>query len=151
MAGMANYLRNKIIDWYHRGVAFTPPATVYIELCSTAPSASSAGTPLSGTGYARVALTHSTTAMSATNGATTTTNPSSGTSGQSSNNALLDYGTAGAAWGTAAYWESYDSSSGGNRLHYGTITNAAGTPTPRTIETGDPVSFPISAIKFNWS
>lgn len=152
MAGMSNYLRNKIIDWFHRGVSFTPPATVYVALCSTAPTASTAGTELSGTSYARVAVAQGTTEWAATNGDTTTTNPSTGTTGTTSNNADVDFGTAGAGgWGTASHWETYDASTGGNRLQYGTIVDGGGTPTPRTIGAGDPVKFPISTLRFNWT
>lgn len=151
MPGMSNYLRNKIVDWFHRGVAYTPPATVYVALCSTAPTPSAAGTELSGTGYARQAVASSTAAWAATNGAGTTTNPSSGTTGTTSNNAAIDFGNAGAAWGTAAYWETYDASSGGNRLTYGTIVDGAGTPSPRVINNGDPVKFPAGSLKQAWA
>lgn len=151
MAGISNYLRNKIVDWFHRGVAFTPPATFYVALCSTAPTASVAGTPLSGAGYARIAVAKGTTQWAATNGDATTTNPSTGTTGSTSNNAIVDFGVAGAAWGTASHWEIYDAVTGGNRLLFGEITDGAGTPTPRVIISGDPVAFPISALRCVWS
>lgn len=151
MAGMSNYLRNKVIDWFHRGVAFTPPDPVYIALCSSAPTASTPGTELAGAGYARQSIAKSTTAMSATNGDTLTTNPSTGTTGVSSNNAIVNFGTAGASWGVAAYWESYDAVTAGNRLHYGPIIDGNAVLAPRTITIGDPVSFPISALRFFWA
>lgn len=151
MSGFSNYLRNKLIDLFHRGVAYTPPATVYVTLCSTAPSASAAGTELTGTGYGRVAVSQGTTQWAATNADGSTASTSSGTSGVTSNNAAISFGTAGSAWGTASYWEVYDASSGGNRLFYGTITDAGGSPSPRSIASGDPVSFPISALRINWA
>lgn len=151
MAGMSNYLRNKIVDWLHRGQSFTPPTPVYIALCSTAPSPSSAGTELAGTGYARQSIAQSAAAMAATNGDGLTTTPSTGTTGITSNNAVVNYGTAGSAWGTASHWESYDAVTAGNRLNYGTIVDGAGAPTPRSISSGDPVSFPISALRWFWS
>lgn len=151
MAGMTNYLRNKLVDWMHRGVSFTPPATMYVRLCSTAPSAAAAGTELSGTGYAAEAIASSTTAWAATNADGSTANPSTGTNGTTSNNAIIDFGTAGSAWGTASHWELWDAATGGNRLFYGAIVDSGGTPTPRSIASGDPVSFPISALKVIWA
>lgn len=150
MAGMSNWLRNKIADFVNRGVAWVPPATIYIELVSTTPSPSVAGTPLAGTGYARKALAQNATAMSATNGDGLTTNPSSGTTGTTSNNVTVDFGVAGAAWGTATHWESYDALVAGNRLNFGFLVNAAGVVTPRSIALGDPVIFPISALRWLW-
>lgn len=151
MSGFTNYLRNKLVDYFHRGVGFSPPATMYIELVSTTPSASAGGTALSGTGYSRASIESDTTEWSATNGATTTTNPSTGTTGTTSNNVAVDFGTAGAAWGTATHWEAWDAVTAGNRLFFGPIVDGAGTPTPRSVALGDPVSFPISALQVIWA
>lgn len=148
--GMTNYLRNKLVDWALRAQSFAPPATVYIALVSTTPSAGVAGTPLSGTGYARQAVTSSLLNWSGTQGAGSTT-ASSGTSGTTSNNAVIDYGTAGSDWGTATHWEIWDSLAGGNRLWWGEIVDGVGVPTSRTIVTGDPVSFPVSALQTTFS
>lgn len=150
MSGFTNYLRNKLVDWFHRGVAFTPPDPLYVRLVSTTPTAAAAGTELSGTGYAAVSIAKSTTAWAATNADASTTNPSSGTNGTTSNNAVVNFGTAGSAWGTASHWEIWDAATGGNRLLYGEIVDGAGTPTPRSIANGDPVSFPISALRVIW-
>ena len=151
MAGLTNYLRNKLVDWFHRGVAFTPPDPVYITLVSTTPTPSAAGTELTGSGYARVSVAKSTTAWAATNADGSTAATSSGTNGTTSNNAIIDFGIAGAAWGTATHWEMYDASTAGNRLMYGTIVDGLGVATPRSIASGDPVSFPISALRPIWS
>ncbi len=149
-AGLTNYLRNKLIDWFHRGQAFTPPATIYIALVKTTPTAAAAGTEVTGTSYARQAVASTNTAWATTNAAGTTGTTSSGTSGTTSNNAAIDFGTAGSAWGTVTHWEAYDASSGGNRLMFGAITDPSGTPTPRTISSGDPVKWPISAFQIIW-
>lgn len=151
MSGFTNYFRNKLVDWFHRGVAFTPPDPLYVRLVSTTPTPAAAGTELSGTGYAAVSIAKSTTAWAATNADASTTNPSSGTNGTTSNNAIVDFGTAGSAWGTASHWEIWDAPTGGNRLIYGEIVDGAGTPTPRSIALGDPVSFPISALRVIWA
>lgn len=151
MAGMTNYLRNKIVDWLHRGQSFTPPATMYVRLCSTAPNAAVSGTELSGTGYAAVAIAASLTTWAATNADGSTVNPSSGTNGTTSNVATINFGTAGSAWGTASHWELWDAPTGGNRLFYGVIVDPSGTPTPRSIGNGDPVSFPANSLRVIWA
>lgn len=149
--GLTNYLRNKIVDWLHRGVAFTPPSTVYIRLVTTTPTAAAAGTEVSFTGYSPQPLASSATAWAATNADGSTTNPSSGTNGTTSNNAVLNYGTAGSAGSAAVtHWEAWDASSGGNRLFWGEIVDGTGTLTPRSISSGDPVSFPVSYLRVIW-
>lgn len=151
MAGMTNYLRNKVVDWLHRGQAFTPPTTMYVRLCSTAPSAAAAGTELTGTGYAAEAIASTSAAWAATNADGSTTVPSSGTNGTTSNNGVIDFGTAGSSWGTASHWELWDAATSGNRLFYGEIVDGAGTPAPRSISSGDPVSFSVSALRVIWA
>lgn len=151
MAGISSYLRNKIHDWLHREQAFDPPGTVYLALCTSAPTATVAGTEVTGTGYARATITHSLTDFSGTQGPGTTV-ASSGTNAYITNNSIINFGTAGSDWGSptpVSHWETYDASSGGNRLEYGAIVNSAGTPTPRSIATGDPVSFPAGAFKYS--
>lgn len=152
MAGFTNFLRNALIDWFHRAESFTPPATMYVALCTTAPTAATPGTEVStsGTSYGRVGITSSLLNWAGTQAALSTT-VSSGTSGNTSNNSAVNYGTATASWGTVSHWEIYDAATAGNRLFYGTIVDGAGSPSPRTIATGDPVSFPASAIVVNWS
>ena len=151
MAGLTNYLRNKIVDWLLRDQAFVPPASLYLRLCTSTPTASSVGAEVSGGGYSPLEIESSAAKWAATNAAGSTTVPSSGTSGTTSNNELLNFGTATASWGTVSHWELWDASSGGNRLFYGAITDGTGVPTPRSITTGDPVSFPISALKIVWA
>lgn len=150
MAGFANYLRNKLIDFTLRGQAFTPPANVYVELCASQPTASTPGTPLSGTGYGRIAVPSTMASWAGTQGDGTTA-ASSGTSGVTSNNIEVDFGSAGAPWGTASNWELYDAPSGGNRLLYGLIVDGLGDPAPRSIAAGDPVKFPAGALRVQWS
>lgn len=127
----------------------TPPTSFWVALCTTAPTASTAGTAVSGTGYARQEVPATLTDWCGTQGSGTT-DPSSGTSGVTSNNNIIDFGTAGSSWGTVSHWELYDASSGGNRLFFGTIVDGAGAPTPRSISSGDPVSFPVSALQVPW-
>lgn len=146
MPGFTNYLRNKVLDHVFRGEDYTPPASVWIKLVSSQPSAAVAGTALAGGGTTRIEIPCTLADFCGTQGATTTT-ASSGTSGQISNNAIVDFGTAESDWGDASHWEAYDDETAGNRLIFGTITNAAGTASPRSIAAGDPVTFPISALR----
>jgi hypothetical protein len=150
MAGQTNYLRNKLIDWFHRGKSFTPPTSHFVALVTTTPTASAAGTEVTGTGYARQEIVLGTTTMAATNADGSTTDPSSGTTGKTSNNGVVNWGNAGSSWGTVSYYEVWDAVTGGNRLFFGAIVDSGGTPAPRSIANGDPVSFPISAMAILW-
>ena len=73
MAAMTDYLENKVIDWMLRGQTFTPPATLYVALYTTTLTDSSAGTEVTGGGYARVALTSSMANWAGTQSAASTT------------------------------------------------------------------------------
>lgn len=151
MAGQTNYLRNKLVDLVHRAIAWTPPTTHYIALVTTTPTAAAAGTEVAGTGYLRQLITTSATSMAATNADASTTSPSSGTTGKTSNNAIVNWGTAGSAWGTVTHYEIWDALTGGNRLFFGPLVDSGGTPTPRAISSGDPVSFPAAAMTVFWT
>ena len=143
--GMTDYLANKMIDLLWRAQAFTWPATTYVRLVTTTPTNAAGGVEVTGTGYARQALTSSLAAISGTQGAGTTV-ASSGTSGRVSNNAALTYGTVGANWGTVTHSEVMDALSGGNRLWWGALG------APRTINNGaTPPSFPANTLGFTWA
>lgn len=84
------------------------PATVYGALVD------GAGAELSGTGYARVAITNNTANFPAAAG------------GQKLNGAAFAFPTAGASWGTAVTMKLMDASTAGNELCHGALT----TPLP---------------------
>lgn len=151
MAGQTNYTRNKLVDLVHRAIAWTPPTTHYIALVTSTPTAATAGTEVTGTGYARQSVACSATAMAATNADASTTNPSSGTTGKTSNNAIVNWGNAGSAWGTVTYYEIWDALTGGNRLFFGPLVDISGAPLSYSIGNGDPVSFPVSCMSIFWS
>ena len=44
MSAFSDYVENKLIDWMLRGQAFTPPATVYVALFTSAPADAGGGT-----------------------------------------------------------------------------------------------------------
>lgn len=128
-SGPSDYLENKLIDWLYRGQTYTPPATKYLALFTSAPSASGGGIEVSGGAYARVALSASLTAFSGTQGAGTTA-VSTGTSGATSNSADIAFAAPTADWGTVTHWALFDASTGGNLLMFGSLA------TPVTVING---------------
>lgn len=130
MAGMSDYLENKLVDWLLRGQAFTPPATVYVGLLTAAPSDTGGGTEVSGGSYARVAVASSLANWAGTQAAASTA-ASSGTSGTTSNNAAITFPTPTANWGVVTHFAIYDASTAGNLLFYGALG------TSKTVNNGD--------------
>lgn len=61
MAGLTNYGEGKVLGHLFGGTTYAALATWYIGLFSVAPTDSTAGTELSGSGYARGAVTNNTT------------------------------------------------------------------------------------------
>lgn len=112
------------------GAPYTPPATYHVALYSTAPTDSTAGTELSGNGYARVAVTNNTTNFGA-----------AGSAGAARSNATaITFPAATGAWATAVAWGLLDASTAGNLLVYGNLT------TSKTLANGDTASFAIGAL-----
>lgn len=112
---LTDYMENKGIDWLIRGQTFTPPATQYWRLDTTACSDAGPGTEVSGGSYARVAVTASMANWSGTQG-TGTTVASSGASGTTYNNNAIAWPASSAAWGTLTSVTLTDASTAGNRL-----------------------------------
>lgn len=110
MSRMTNHMENKLADFL-RGQTLTLPADWYFGLLSAAGDASV--TELSGTGYARVSRTRSLTNFAGTQGAGSTL-ASTGASHATSNNAAIDWGTSGSAWGTATHVGMFDAGTDGN-------------------------------------
>ena len=114
MAEFTDFLENKIIDHLLRNQAYTPPATVYLALFTTATSDAGGGTEVSGGAYARQAVT-----LAAASG------------GASSNTAEITFPQATADWGTVTHCALFDQLSGGNMLMH-TILDAS-----KTVNNGD--------------
>lgn len=132
MAALSDYLENKVIDWLMRGQTFTPPATVYVGLDTTADNdADSAKVEVSGGAYARVPVASSLTNWAGTQSAGSTV-ASSGSSGTTSNNGTITFPAPTANWGSIVGFAVYDAASGGNLLWYGPLG------TPKTVNNGDP-------------
>lgn len=140
MSSMSNYLENKLIDFLLRGVSYSAPATLFVALCTAAPSDTSTGsniTEISGGNYSRQSLTSNTTNWSTTNGDNNAT--SSGTNGTSSNSTAIQWTDV--TWsGTVTHVAICDASSGGNVLFYNALTSS------QTVASGDSISFGVGSL-----
>lgn len=138
MSQLTNYGENHLAD-FCRGQALSLPAAWHVALGTAA--SDSAFTEMTGTGYARQPLTRSLDDWAGTQGAGTTL-ASTGTSHATSNNTEADFGTSGAAWGTASHVGLYDASTAGECWMWLELD------TPLVIGNGDPVSFAAGSIGF---
>ena len=139
-AVMSDYLENKIIDWMIRGQSYTPPATLYFGLTTSACSDSATGTEVSGGSYARVGVTASLANFAGTQSAGSTT-ASSGTGGTTSNNGAITFATPSANWGQVTHVIVMDASTSGNLLFCIALTAM------KNINNGDPApSFAAAAL-----
>ena len=135
----SDYVENKLVDLLVRGQTFTPPATIWVGLSTSACSDNSFGTEVTGGSYARASVTASLANFAGTQGSGTTT-ASSGTGGVTSNNGVINFATPTASWGLVTHWFLADASSAGNLLVCSTLTQS------KTINTGDTVSFAAAAL-----
>lgn len=127
--GFSEFGIKKILDHMMGKASYTMP-TVYVALYNGDPNG--AGTELvapPATDYAREAVTW---------GSATFTSPT----GTIMNSVIVDFGIAGAAWGTVNYVAIFDQlAAGGNMIAHGPLEVS------RSVQLNDPVSFPISELK----
>ena len=126
-----DYLEDALLKHVFTNTSYTSPTTVYVELHTSADTDASAGTELSGNGYARQSASFSVSGTNPTEAATT---------------AAIEFGpNTTSDWGTVSYAAVYDASSGGNRLAWAQLTDPAdfSTALPKAIAVGD--VFRISA------
>lgn len=138
---IGNATENSLIDWFLRGQAYTPPATVYIQLATASGSDAACGTEVSGGSYARASIASSLANWAGTQSAGSTV-ASSGTGGTTSNNIAVNFATPSAGWGTVVEFCGMSAITGGVLLFRNALTVS------KTINSGDTVSFPIGAITF---
>lgn len=126
----SDYLENELLDHVFGAATYTPPATLYVALYTAAPDdAGAGGTEVSGTGYARVAVTNN------------LTNWPAAVNSQKGNGTEISFGTVGAGgWGQITHFGVYDAASGGNFLGAGELD------TPITANEGDTVRFQAGAL-----
>ena len=117
------FLRNELLDHAFRNSAYTPPATVYIGLYTSATGAGGTGTEVSGNGYTRKAMAFD-----------------ASVSGAIDNTAAVEFPTATGTWGTVSHIGIYDASTAGNLLAYAALT------TSKSIASGDVFRIPTGDI-----
>ncbi|MGC4075463.1 MAG: hypothetical protein QM702_00195 [Rubrivivax sp.] len=141
MSLLTDFAENKFVDWLLRAQAWTPGGSLYAALASAASDGSIA--EISGTAYARQALSRALATWAGTQAAGSTT-ASTGTSHTTSNNAAINFGSAGSAWGSVTHLVIYDASTSGNPIAYIPLPNGT-----LTVATSDPVSFAAGSISFS--
>ena len=113
-----------------RGTNITAPASVYVGLFSANPANdASAGTELSGNGYARQQVTFGAPATD------------TGNVRKISNVGVITFGPAtGADWAPAVGFGIFDALTNGNLLYWDSLT------TPKTVAVGDKAEFAVGAL-----
>lgn len=114
MSAMSDHLENEILDHILSVGSYTMPSAVYLGLSVASMGDDASGTELSGSGYARQAVT-----FSAASGGTT------------SNSAAITFPTATGTWGSVGFWSLWDAASSGNMLLHGSFSAA------KSIASGD--------------
>lgn len=125
MAGFTDYTEDLVLDWLLTSGTATRPTAWYVALYTVAPTDTGGGTEVSGTDYARTAVTFS---VSGTSPAT------------AANSAAVEFPEAGGSWGTVVAAGIFDASSAGNLLAYANLT------TSKAVDTGDVLRFNTSAL-----
>ena len=122
MAALSDYAEKLLLDWMMTNGSATRPTAWYVALYTAAPSDSGGGTEVSGSGYARQAVTF---AAASTPGGTT------------SNTGAVSFTAAGGSWGTISHIGIFDTLTSGNLLWHGSMTAS------KTIADGDTLEFAI--------
>ena len=120
----SNSFENQILNAAFGAGTLTKPANVYVALYSTAPTDSTAGTELTGNGYARQIVNFG----SAANGAI------------SSSGNVTFTANASSTWSTAVAVALTDAASSGNIMVYGSLA-----PT-RTIKNSETINFTVGNL-----
>lgn len=134
-----DYLEQRVLNYVFRSNSdsFSSPSAIYVGLqtaSSTEDTATGSLTEVSGTDYARKAVTF---------GAPTT----SGTKKQIANTNEITFDSAGSNWGTVTNLSLFDNTTGGNWLAQVQLTDSGGTATTKTIATGDIFKISIGDLK----
>jgi len=133
MAGLTNYLEDKIVNHVFGSTSYTKPSNWYVGLLTATPSDSAAGTEVSGGSYARMVCAFTITGT--------------GTA-QAANTSAITFPTATADWGIVGWVGIYDALSGGNLAAYQNLQKSDfSTTTTKTINDGDIFKFNATTIK----
>ncbi len=135
MAGSkSTYLANAILDHMLGGPDYARPATVYVGIFTTAPSAGGVGgVEATGGGYARIAVTNNSTNFPASS------------NGIKYNGVAFTWASFTASMGTFNAIGIFDASTGGNLLRWGPLSS------PRTVNSGEGFQIPINGATFTES
>lgn len=126
---LSQHLKEGLLNHYFGATTLTPPATLYVALTVS-------GVEVSGSNYARAAVTNNTTNFpSATTAAGTTTK---------TNGTTITFPTPSGSWGTPDGVRVYDASSGGNLVATPSLTASFG-----AVVAGNIVAIPASALTFD--
>ena len=125
MAALSDYAEKLLLDWSMTTGSATRPTEWYVALYTVAPSDSGGGTEVSGSGYAREAVTFD---AADTPGGTT------------SNTGAVSFTASGGSFGTVVAIGIFDAVTSGNLLWHGTMTAS------KTVDDGDTLEFSIGNI-----
>jgi len=133
MAGLTNYLEDKIWNHVFGSTTYTKPTNWYVGLLTATPSDSAGGTEVSGGSYARQVCAFTVTG--------------SGTA-EAKNTSAITFPTATADWGVVGWIGIYDAVSSGNLVAYQNLQKSDfSTTTTKTVNDGDIFKFNASTIK----
>ena len=125
MAALSDHAEALLLDWLMTNGSATRPTAWYVALYTAAPSDSGGGTEVSGSGYAREAVTFA-----------AATSPG----GTTSNTGAVSFTASGGDWGSITHIGIHDASTGGNLLWHGAMTAS------KTVADGDTLEFSIGNI-----
>jgi len=125
MSALSNYAEKLLLDWLMTTAAAARPTSWFAAVFTDAPSDTGGGTEVSGSGYARQAVTF---------GAATSP------AGTTQNSGVVSFTASGGDWGVVTHFAIFDAVSGGNMLWHGPMV------APRTIQNADTLSFSAGAI-----
>jgi hypothetical protein len=133
MAGLTNYLEDKIWNHVFGTTTYTRPTNWYVGLLTATPSDSSAGTEVSGGSYARQVCAFTITGA--------------GTA-EAKNTSAITFPTATADWGIIGWVGIYDSLTGVNLVAYQNLQKSDfSTSTTKVVNDGDIFKFNAQTIK----
>ncbi|MBX3288445.1 MAG: hypothetical protein KF855_03775 [Acidobacteria bacterium] len=126
----SDYLEAAILDHTFGRATFTPPATVYVALFTTATQDNGAGTEVSGGSYARQAVTNDSDYWNRTDNVV-------------SNDSQIAFPQASANWGTVTHFALFDAVTSGNMLYHAAVTS------PETVNINGQVVFEPGQLQFS--
>lgn len=118
----SNTFETTTLKWVFTTDAVTRPTAWYVALFTTDPTDADTGTEVSGTSYAREAVTFSVTGDTA------------------SNTAAVEFAAAGSNWGTISHIGIYDALTTGNLIAHASLTAS------KAIDTGDVFRIPTGDL-----